>query len=173
VCGSPTLRSLGQRYEWRSCSLVLTPLSALTLLQRRGRRACNLRAPAPWPPKTTSACDQICNVQAEVQKVQDDGTLLVVHEGSGELLKVDPAKAPLQNSDSRGVEVCCCTLLQCTVPACFCSPFTPASYPASCSSILQGWPRPSAPGWRRMHPLDAATCQSNQRTTHTHTAHRI
>ncbi len=106
------------------------PLSALTLLQRRGRRACNLRAPAPWPPKTTSACDRLCNVQAEVQKVQDDGTLLVVHEGSGELLKVDPAKAPLQNSDSRGVEVCCCTVLQCTVPACFCSPLTPASYPA-------------------------------------------
>lgn len=43
-------------------------------------------------------------VKAEVQKIEKDVLIVALEEG-GELRKVSPDDAPLQNVDSRGVEV--------------------------------------------------------------------
>lgn len=43
-------------------------------------------------------------VKAEVQKIEGN-VLIVALEDSGELRKVQPEDAPLQNTDTRGVEV--------------------------------------------------------------------
>lgn len=43
-------------------------------------------------------------VKAEVQKIEQD-VLIVALEDGGELRKVNPEEAPLQNVDTRGVEV--------------------------------------------------------------------
>lgn len=45
-------------------------------------------------------------VKAEVQKIEKDVLIVALEEG-GELRKVNPEDAPLQNVDSRGVEVSC------------------------------------------------------------------
>lgn len=44
-------------------------------------------------------------VKAEVQKIENN-VLIVALEENGELRKVQPEDAPLQNTDTRGVEVC-------------------------------------------------------------------
>jgi myosin-5 len=46
-------------------------------------------------------------VKAEVQKLEGN-TLIVALEEGGELRKVQPEDAPLQNTDTRGVEVSYC-----------------------------------------------------------------
>lgn len=43
-------------------------------------------------------------VKAEVQKLEGDQLIVALEEG-GELRKVQPEDAPLQNTDTRGVEV--------------------------------------------------------------------
>jgi myosin-5 len=44
-------------------------------------------------------------VKAEVQKIEHDVLIVALEEGE-ELRKVNPEEAPLQNVDTRGVEVC-------------------------------------------------------------------
>ena len=44
-------------------------------------------------------------VKAVVQKIEQGSVLIVALEETGELRKVQPEDAPLQNTDTRGVEV--------------------------------------------------------------------